>query len=426
LDDLPDTPLYFLTGHDSDGLPVYRCARGTNGTAWGSWNAGFELSDRVLADFRHRHNIRSGHRNRANVPWFGFYDLGVVENIQRLGILVYGEAAAPVQSLDSFVSSGETFGVPPLVLPGGGAHAGTGPDYLLQADYPPGTRGAAQVGKLLSPAGRYLAKRMHVVCPPMPISGKNEVLLFNRIVASHVGGGSKLVLNREGMAEAWIKHVNPSKQIWPKLPSQLGNYFTRWTRAANRDTTLKGAHAFSDEYDDFQDYADDDVSGASESFFLLEAPESGKRLVGQSDFGATLTPKKNRYVSVQATLPPVPSKSASSPASAPPRPVVSPRAAPAPVPVSAPAPDLDVAPDLDIETEEALIEEGPSASSSAALVALDPLAHASAPLGTRKRKGVRGKDAAPRKERRCSVNGRVPSSKDLPRQEQSKEMSCQC
>lgn len=93
------------------------------------------LSDHVLADFRHRHNIRSGHRNRANVPWFGFYDLGVVENIQRLGILVYGEAAAPVQSLDSFVSSGETFGVPPLVLPGGGAHAGTGPDYLLQADY---------------------------------------------------------------------------------------------------------------------------------------------------------------------------------------------------------------------------------------------------------------------------------------------------
>jgi hypothetical protein len=135
LDDLPDTPLYFLTGHDSDGLPVYRCARGTNGTTWGSWNAGFELSDHVLADFRHRHNIRSGHRNRANVPWFGFYDLGVVENIQRLGILVYGEAAAPVQSLDSFVSSGETFGVPPLVLPGGGAHAGTGPDYLLQADY---------------------------------------------------------------------------------------------------------------------------------------------------------------------------------------------------------------------------------------------------------------------------------------------------
>jgi hypothetical protein len=260
----------------------------------------------------------------------------------------------------------------------------------------------AQVGKLLSPAGRYLAKRMHVVCPPMPISGKNEVLLFNRIVASHVGGGSKLVLNKEGMAEAWIKHVNPSKQIWPKLPSQLGNYFTRWTRAANRDTTLKGAHAFSDEYDDFQDYADDDVSGASESFFLLEAPESGKRLVGQSDFGATLTPKKNRYVSVQATLPPVPSKSASSPASAPPRPVVSPRAAPAPVPVSAPAPDLDVAPDLDIETEEALIEEGPSASSSAALVALDSLAHASAPLGTHSEE-----EGCPWKRRRTSQETKV-------------------
>lgn len=55
---------------DRDGLPLYRCCRGTNSLEggihqniirkFGSFGASPELTDAVLADYRLRHNIDVG------------------------------------------------------------------------------------------------------------------------------------------------------------------------------------------------------------------------------------------------------------------------------------------------------------------------------------------------------------------------------
>jgi hypothetical protein len=60
-------PLYYKIKNDANGLPIYRCARGTNAVEgdvhmnifkkFGSYNASPELAEACLADYRLRHNI---------------------------------------------------------------------------------------------------------------------------------------------------------------------------------------------------------------------------------------------------------------------------------------------------------------------------------------------------------------------------------
>ena len=66
ISDPPGIALYYKMGIDSDGLPFYQCARGTNSVeggihmpicqTFGSLHASPELSDALLCDFRHRRN----------------------------------------------------------------------------------------------------------------------------------------------------------------------------------------------------------------------------------------------------------------------------------------------------------------------------------------------------------------------------------
>lgn len=65
--DPPGISLYVRQGTDAEGLPLYRCLRGTNSIeggvhmqlmrTFGSLNASVEGADCLLADFRHRHNV---------------------------------------------------------------------------------------------------------------------------------------------------------------------------------------------------------------------------------------------------------------------------------------------------------------------------------------------------------------------------------
>ncbi|KAF7728460.1 hypothetical protein EC973_006013 [Apophysomyces ossiformis] len=65
--DPPGIPLYFKMGEDKNGLPLYRCSRGTNSLEGGvhqniirnflSFGAGPHLTGCALADYRLRHNI---------------------------------------------------------------------------------------------------------------------------------------------------------------------------------------------------------------------------------------------------------------------------------------------------------------------------------------------------------------------------------
>ena len=72
-----------LAGYASDPPRVSYCSRGTNDTecvhkqivtTFGTWCTGIEMSDALLAEFRHRYNQRCSERRRAGFPRLGHYD----------------------------------------------------------------------------------------------------------------------------------------------------------------------------------------------------------------------------------------------------------------------------------------------------------------------------------------------------------------
>jgi hypothetical protein len=73
--------MYYQMKVDKNGLPKYRCVRGTNSVEgsihqkivqqFGAFNASPQLADALLAEFRHRHNERCSIRNRTNHPNIG-------------------------------------------------------------------------------------------------------------------------------------------------------------------------------------------------------------------------------------------------------------------------------------------------------------------------------------------------------------------
>jgi hypothetical protein len=68
--DPPGVSFYFKMGVDQNGLPMYRCCRGTNSVEggihqnvirkFGSFGASHHLADCMLADYRLRHNMDVG------------------------------------------------------------------------------------------------------------------------------------------------------------------------------------------------------------------------------------------------------------------------------------------------------------------------------------------------------------------------------
>ncbi|KAG2212592.1 hypothetical protein INT47_000568 [Mucor saturninus] len=92
--DPPGISFYYLVKRDSLGLPVYRCTRGTNSVEGGihqniirkfsSFNAGPFLADWALADYRLRHNISVGSRNRFNIEHRSHYNPWLVQALNTL------------------------------------------------------------------------------------------------------------------------------------------------------------------------------------------------------------------------------------------------------------------------------------------------------------------------------------------------------
>ncbi|KAI8830988.1 hypothetical protein BJ741DRAFT_567708 [Chytriomyces cf. hyalinus JEL632] len=122
ISDVPDLSLYFVDGHTKDGLPRYRCCRGTNS------NEGFHrhlrnvlhmysgspyLLHLVLLEFTYRWNLRMAIKNRGLDPEIGgFYNQHVLEEINfllepRVDIVPY----AAWGSIFDYEDNGERMGL---------------------------------------------------------------------------------------------------------------------------------------------------------------------------------------------------------------------------------------------------------------------------------------------------------------------------
>ena len=87
-------PLYTILCYDKWGLAIYHCIRGTNSVegavhnpirrSFAAMNASIELTDCMVADYRHRHNMDVGTLNRTGVEYLGHYDPWLDHDITKL------------------------------------------------------------------------------------------------------------------------------------------------------------------------------------------------------------------------------------------------------------------------------------------------------------------------------------------------------
>jgi hypothetical protein len=207
---------------DSLGLSLYYCNRGTNDTenvhkqivtTFGTWNVGVEMSDCLMAEWRHRFNQRISERRRLGFPKLGHYDTWLVDQYQLLVLANHNVLAYPGwTNASDFVDTPESFGTVPLHSP----ELGDAIAAIVLSE-------AQKTEIKLTREMRYICKSMKVKLPILPVHGEAENKLF-----------SKLVLNQHGtdfdrMSIEWCKHVD-GVAVFPKLPVYLRQHHAAWLR----------------------------------------------------------------------------------------------------------------------------------------------------------------------------------------------------
>ena len=226
--DPPGTCFYFQsldsTGEpsfDEHGLPLLDCSRGTNDveaahrqivTTFGTWNVGIEMSDYLLAEWRHRFNHLVSERRRTGFPKFGHYDTWLIDKHQLLVEQNHNVDFYPSwPNTADYADTSECFGTVPI-------HSSE-LDEALQ-----GISLSCKVKASFTPDQKYLCKRMGTPAPLLPVYGEEECKLFDKMVRSECSD-----LDMEKMAIKWCNYVD-GENIFPKLPVYLRNHHSKWVR----------------------------------------------------------------------------------------------------------------------------------------------------------------------------------------------------
>ena len=110
--------------HDRYGLPLLDCSRGTNSVegfhkslhlTFAGWSCGVEMADYLLAERRHRHNLKVSEAKRLAFPCTNHFDSWLTDWLQDLVFKNHGVTLYPgwINARD-FGSTEETFGTVPL------------------------------------------------------------------------------------------------------------------------------------------------------------------------------------------------------------------------------------------------------------------------------------------------------------------------
>lgn len=209
---------------DKDGIALLRSTRGTNIPEaihrlmvhrFGGYNMGLELSDKVFAEFRHRHNVRASERYRLGFPCIGHFDTWLTDKLECLYQRNHGRQRHEGWSCAmDYAPTPETFGIVRLSI-----------DPVAVPDIP------QAVLKKLTPDQKYFANRLHMAVPTLPVATKAERVLFSRLMAQHTD-------DFEAMASAWSKHVD-AVSIFPKIPVQLRLYCKHWQKSKKVKDAVK-------------------------------------------------------------------------------------------------------------------------------------------------------------------------------------------
>lgn len=185
LTDPSDVALYVLRGRDRNNLPLWLCCRGTNSNEgsvhqklvrnfMSMQTASAELVHFALLEWVHRHNLKAAHNNRADFHSFGHYDVWVLEDILRLQEEVYGERVSFLTHKCATELRLPDFQCGVLPIPRAAALTYGLPEGELLETLRP-------ILSTLSAQKQWLAKRMGVVVPVLPVHTLAEKVLFFKV-----------------------------------------------------------------------------------------------------------------------------------------------------------------------------------------------------------------------------------------------------
>jgi hypothetical protein len=106
--------------YDSHEHAILDCSRGSNDTecahkqfitTFGTWNTGVEMSDVLMAEWRHRYNQHVSERRRLGFPRIGHYDTWLIDYLQLIvehnhGVLLYPDRS----NASDYATTRERFG----------------------------------------------------------------------------------------------------------------------------------------------------------------------------------------------------------------------------------------------------------------------------------------------------------------------------
>ena len=207
---------------DKHGLQLLHCSRGTNDVenAHKNYNttfrhiAGIEMGDCLLAERRHRHNIRMAESRIPGYPRLGHYDTWKIDKLQILVEKNHGRLLFP-----DWVNASD--------------HRDTDESFVTVAIH------SEELDKALKERAKEISdevkksytgdllfqcRALGIDIPFLPVDGEDEYKLFAYLLLS--------VLKRfddEEMAMKWIGYVD-GVRIFPKYPHQLRKYHKQWER----------------------------------------------------------------------------------------------------------------------------------------------------------------------------------------------------
>jgi 3'-5' exonuclease len=216
-EDIPDVPIYQFKGVDSNGLKLWKRERGTNhcevyhqkiDAMVGPMGIGARTAHYLMVLRSFRYNV-SAYVTRLGKPNFGHPYLHIQDRIQNLIMEILGVKVWP------FHTNGLEFKATNFVS------IGIGPVCL-----DPELVDVGQPNESLSPDLYFMAERMGVCIPPLPLSTEKEYKLYTRAVLKYPS------VNKSELREIGIlfkKHSN-GKDIFPKTISMLKAHHDKWVR----------------------------------------------------------------------------------------------------------------------------------------------------------------------------------------------------
>jgi hypothetical protein len=216
---------------DKYGIKLIHCCCGTNDVenihkhyhTIFRYTAGIELGDCLLAERRHRHNIRMAILRIPDHPNLGHFNTWQFDKLQILVDKNHGVLLFPswINSTD-YCDSPESFVTVAI-------HS----EELDKALKEQAETISDEIKDSYSGDLRFLCRQLGIPIPFLPVHGKMEYKLFTTLLLHKMEH-----FDEKAMALLWMKHVD-GDIVFPKLPHQLRMYHKKWEQNRRVQSAVK-------------------------------------------------------------------------------------------------------------------------------------------------------------------------------------------